>query len=376
MKKSVILLMLALIICSSVFAECNLDTNRWKHMVSTKDYGLYCDIASIIVNDDKTDFKVWECEYYPGNYSKCPLKVCNDKGLQTSEHYHYFLVDYNYKNRTVTSQSFSLRDSNGNILVAHDIPSHLQKTKNVIPNTTIEALMLKIKEYIDNQASSLSARKEGALTSIVINNVSKEEVQKQIYQIFKQRIDSPAPVNISPAILEDNAKISFKLIIKNEGYSLEDVISIFSTQQGKDVLLKGETISTKHYADGKVSGPVRTTFYNLIIETILLNTKAYFNGRYIFGFGHKEHPEGHIITEIVPGSPFDKKGIKVGDIIISINGNELKNYSSSGLTYNKILDGFSSNERIFVIKHNGETKQYTIKPKYISAEEIKKKAKS
>ena len=89
--------MLILTICSSAFAECKLDMNRWKHMVTNDNCACYFDTVSLDVNNDNSSFDVWECMYFPGNYSKCTHPICIEKGWQSIEHYHYLLSEYNYK---------------------------------------------------------------------------------------------------------------------------------------------------------------------------------------------------------------------------------------------------------------------------------------
>ncbi len=110
------------------------------------------------------------------------------------------------------------------------------------------------------------------------------------------------------------------------------------------------------------------------VYRVALRIKALSTGHYFFGFTRKDHPEWLLITEIEPESPFEKKGIKVGDILISINGYQAKVYETELYT-KKILDPFSPDAKDFVIKHNGESKKYTIKPKFVSPEELQKKLK-
>ena len=370
MKKVFVLLMFILSICSSAFAECNLDMNRWKPLVTNNNYSLFFDTASIDVNDADTSFNVWECEYFSGNNTKCNFALCKERGLQSSEHYHYILTEYNYKHRTIKSKSATLRDSNGKILLTHDYPLHLQKTHSIVPDTAVETIMLKIKDYIDNSTSIKSEFKEEPLFPVVINNAKIGDVQNHIYQVMKTGLSYSEAV-----ISEDNEKISLKFISKENGKVSELSLSFSANQQGKDVLLNGGAFTTTHFPDGKVIGPTRMLDWDKKLYRMALNIKAFSTGRYSFGFTHKEdHPEGQLITKVEPGSPFEKKGIKVGDILISINGYKVKFYDDELYT-KKILNPFSPDARDFVIKHNGEIKQYTIKPKFVSPEELQKKYK-
>ena len=365
MKKVFVLLMFILSICSSAFAECNLDMNRWKPLVTNNNYSLFFDTASIDVNDADTSFNVWECEYFSGNNTKCNFALCKERGLQSSEHYHYMLIEYNYKHRTIKSKSATLRDSNGKILLTHDYPLHLQKTHSIVPDTAVETIMLKIKDYIDNQTSSKSGVKE-PLFPIVINNAKREDVLNHIRQVMKSGLAYDGTIS------EDNEKISLIFSSKESGNISELSLSFSANQQGKDVLLNGGAFTSTRFSDGKVKGPTRMLDWDKKLYKMALNIKALSTGRYSFGYGHKDHPEGQLITKVEPGSPFEKKGIKVGDILISVNGYQIKDHDYDDLFIKKILDFYSPEAKNFVIKHNGETKQYTIKPKFVSPEELQK----
>lgn len=374
MKKLLVLIMLTISICSSAFAECNLDMNRWKPTGSSNNCIFYYDTVSLDISDDKSSFDVWECEYYPGTHSKCTWDTCKEKGIQSSEHYHYFLFGYNLKYRTVTTKSILLRDSKGTILMTYDYPLHLQKTQNVIPDTSLEGLMIKVKDYIDNPTTSALKVQAEPLFPIVINNVKREDVQKEIYQEFKKILTKYPEDNT--AISEDNKKIIFKSFIKQNGISNEEYFTIFTAQQGKNVIVKGESTATLHYPDGKIVGPTRNLKGEAFLLLLTYRIKKIMNGYYSSGYRCDKNTEGyHVITKVTPGYPFEKKGIKVGDILISINGNQLKGLSEMELYVSKIFDPFSPDERSFEIEHNGETKQYTIKPKFVTPEELKKKTK-
>lgn len=369
MKRILVLLMLTMMICSSAFAECKLDMNRWKHLATTDNCACYFDTVSLDVNNDNSSFEVWECMYYPGNYSKCTHPLCLEKGLQSIEHYHYLLSEYNYKHRTCTSKRLMVRDGSGNGLYSYDWPSHLQKAEKLVPDSYVEYFMVKIKEYIDNPTASDLGAKEEPLFPVVINNAKKGDVQKHIYQTMKTGLSYP-----DTAISEDSEKVSLIFGSKKSGKVSEFCISFSAKQQGKDVLLNGGAFTTTRFPDGKVIGPTKELDWDKKLYKMALNIKALSTGRYSFGLVRKDHPEGDLIAEITPGSPFERKGIKVGDILISINGYQVKDYRSEIYT-KKILDPFSPDARDFVIKHNGETKQYTIKPKFISPEELQKRDK-
>ena len=368
--------MLILTICSSAFAECKLDMNRWKHMVTNNNCACYFDTVSLDVNNDNSSFEVWECMYFPGNYSKCTNRTCIEKGWTSIEHYHYVLSEYNYKHRTNTTKRLIVRDSNENDLLSYEWPLHLQKAEKLVPNSYVEFFMVKIKEYIDNTTGTKTGIKEEPVFPIVINNTKKDEVKRQLYQAFRELIATPDFSNLNPTISEDNEKISIKSFWKNKGISFEECGNVFVIQNGKDVIVNGESTVTSHYPDGKTVGPTRNAKADIGLGIIVNNVKKNINGYYRFGYSYNNKERYYVITKVVPGYPFEKKGIKAGDILISINGNQLKGLSKMELYTKKILDPFSPEEKNFEIKHNGETKQYTIKPRFVSPEELKKETKS
>ncbi len=177
---------------------------------------------------------------------------------------------------------------------------------------------------------------------------------------------------MNPTVSEDNNKISWLWITKKDGKTNEYCFNFNSTQQGKDVLVKGDVVSTVRGNDGKVikSDQINVKEFNLVLHRVISNVKKCFNGWYRFGYDSTKNSEGLIITKVAPGFPFEKRGIKEGDIIVSINGTQLP--CDPGL-FEKILDPFSADAKDFVIKRNGETNKYTIKPKYESPEEAKKR---
>lgn len=381
MKKVLFFLMLLLTVCCSAFAECNLDMNRWKHLGSTDNYGTYFDTASLDVNEANSSFEVWECKYYPGNYSNCNSPVCEEKNIHKSEHYHYDLVEYNYKHRTCVFKSSLKRSNNGSTIDSYDVPSYLQKKHKLPPDSNGEFIMMKIKNYIDNPNPSKPEKKEEEpLPSIVINNVKKDEVQKLFQQRFKKMVESPDSKSLNPAIYEDNERITLKINsdadkLEKDGAAIERLFNIFTIQQGRDTLVKGEVANQLRFPDGMVVGPVRTTEIDDEIFTSLIEVKKRFNGWYRFGFIKEKTSDGYEITYVDPGFPFAKKGILAGDVIISINGKQLKDYSVMNIKTEKIIDPFSPDALDFLIKRKGKTKRYTIKPMFIPPEEIQKDSK-
>ena len=84
--------------------------------------------------------------------------------------------------------------------------------------------------------------------------------------------------------------------------------------------------------------------------------------RHLFGFSYSaQKTDKAEVSSVSEDSPFEKAGIKQGDIITAVNGEKVSNGAELAQTidkYNK--DG---NEISFEIERNGSTKNYQIRPK-------------
>jgi S1-C subfamily serine protease len=121
--------------------------------------------------------------------------------------------------------------------------------------------------------------------------------------------------------------------------------------------------------NGTLMSAVTPKDANIIFPMFLNAIKAYFNGHYWFGYDMSKKAEGgYMIDEIYPGMPFDKAGIKIGDIILTINGQEVKNVVEKKIKAVRFTDIFSPDPVNFVIKQNGVEKHYTIVPAFKEAD--------
>ena len=81
---------------------------------------------------------------------------------------------------------------------------------------------------------------------------------------------------------------------------------------------------------------------------------------YVFGFSYESQADKQAkISAVTEGNAFDKQGIKEGDIIRSVNGEQIENTGELSNVMNEVKDG---KDVVFSIEHNGETKDYTITP--------------
>ena len=80
-----------------------------------------------------------------------------------------------------------------------------------------------------------------------------------------------------------------------------------------------------------------------------------FSGHFIFA-----SPTGQIVKEILPGSNYEKFGIKTGDKIISYDGKDVNSVNDSMQMYNKLKIG---SVKAVVIERDGKTQTLTYQKK-------------
>ena len=104
MKKTAVITLLLLFLCTTCFAECNLDVNRWERVSSKGEVVMFFDKESIIYYPTSNERLVWTCYYFPNGAG-------NDKG----EHYVYTSVLFNYNNREYLVKTTIRRDANDKV---------------------------------------------------------------------------------------------------------------------------------------------------------------------------------------------------------------------------------------------------------------------
>ena len=100
--------MICMFISSVVFAECNLDTTRWKWVGSDDKIGVFYDSKTLNFINNFT-VECWVCYYCPNN-----CKIYN------GEHYHYILNRINYNDNTIGLKDFIIRRQSGTIIDSFD----------------------------------------------------------------------------------------------------------------------------------------------------------------------------------------------------------------------------------------------------------------
>ena len=127
MKKVLILVMLLLAICSSAFATCNIDLDRWKLIVPTERTLIYFD-RQTAKKSGPTSFSTWLCYYYAGVKSDCCNSICIEKGYNKKEHYHYLSVGYDYEASTISLKELLKKDDQGNVFHSYRYPDPDKET--------------------------------------------------------------------------------------------------------------------------------------------------------------------------------------------------------------------------------------------------------
>lgn len=136
MKKIIILFTLVFtLMCSTVaFAECNLDTTRWKWVASDNESSFYYDSKTLhVLNNHIVEF--WLCIYHPF-------------GCDTfkSEHYHNRLVCFDYNRNLMGEKVFITRDSKGYILSDSSFKDYFYHI--IVPDSFVETLFLTIRQDV------------------------------------------------------------------------------------------------------------------------------------------------------------------------------------------------------------------------------------
>jgi len=212
-----------------------------------------------------------------------------------------------------------------------------------------------------------------AASYIVINDVETKDVKNYILEkialggsncIVEQASDN----NIVLLMTRTEKTGLFRQYI----WSLENRLGFTLVQKDNDVILSVSETCTSHGPDGETAvAPVGSANTEL---PILQDIKGYFNGTYLFGFtcSTKKENGGFPITEIVPFGAFEKAGIKVGDMVIAVNGVKLKRDKQSNTINGLFFDKTRQTTQTFLIKRGDVEKTYTLTSEYISPQFKKK----
>jgi len=152
MRKTLLLLMVIMSICTSVFAEYKLDTNRWElYNVFNDEFFEFFDTQSIRIKSP-SEFSAWTCKQFFDNGIECGFTVCKRKGIDKKRHFHFEYSDYNFDTYTSTTRSLVIRNSEGKTIDSTVFPNPTPSP--VMPESVGETTMLQIKKYIDEHSNN------------------------------------------------------------------------------------------------------------------------------------------------------------------------------------------------------------------------------
>lgn len=126
--------MICMLISSVVFAECNLDTTRWRWVGSDSSTGLFYDRKTFkFLNNGLVE--LWTCQYHPNS--------CDEF---SGEHYHYILARLNFNDNLIGGRVYLVRDLYGKII---DNQSYYDFSYSpVLPNSVGEALFFAVRQDV------------------------------------------------------------------------------------------------------------------------------------------------------------------------------------------------------------------------------------
>ncbi len=78
-------------------------------------------------------------------------------------------------------------------------------------------------------------------------------------------------------------------------------------------------------------------------------------------------PRGFVVGEIVSGAPADKAGLKEGDVVVKLNGNQIRDFNDFRITIANTQPGSEVELEIF---RDGESKQFNVVLGELDAEEL------
>ena len=205
-----------------------------------------------------------------------------------------------------------------------------------------------------------------AASNIVITDAETKDVKNYIIEKIA--------LSGSNVIVEQSSENNLVLLTtrtENAGlfgqytWSYENRLGFTFVQKDKDAILSFSERCTEHAPNGAVTiVPVGSANTEI---PILQDIKGYFNVMYLFGFNYsvKKENNGFPITEITPFGVFEKAGIKVGDVIVAVNGVKLKKDRKTGAIDGLFFDKTRQTTQNLLIKRGEVEKAYIVTSEYI-----------
>jgi len=170
-----------------------------------------------------------------------------------------------------------------------------------------------------------------ALSSIVVENATPAEVRSFLIENMSRLGKNASIENLT------DSSITFIMIdptVRQSGWTVtqdSELKETFTfTPSGSGTLLTFNAIGSSRTVDGQI---IRAPLPPSQIDTLMLEgVKLHFDGGYLHGFllSPQKQGDGYPIIQILPYSPAEKAGLKIGDVITKVNGVKLEYVASKG----------------------------------------------
>lgn len=206
-----------------------------------------------------------------------------------------------------------------------------------------------------------------AVSNIEINNVTKKEVLDYI-MLYVSR----SGINYSIENVNDYGITLVGNQARNNIFGMQvatqqSKINVSLVENNNNVIVTYNEVAYLYYNNGRQEvHPVN----DIPVERgVLIALKQHFNDYYLFGYTPSDDTEdgGIVIAEVDPDSPFGERGIKAGDIIISVNGEKIRKHKKE-LLWGAFHEKFQPTTCKFLIRRDGIDKIYTITSRLYKSE--------
>ena len=202
-----------------------------------------------------------------------------------------------------------------------------------------------------------------AASNVIIQNTNSEQVlQYIINKAVSQGYGNYAIESATSNSITLTASSDLENILGIKVGVQQDKIIFTAVQNGNNTLLSANIVIYQYDNNGyQTVHPVNDNEDEI---TLLNNIKAYFNNYYFFGYitGSEVEQGGFKITSLTDNGVFKEAGVKVGDIILRVNGEKVKKHKRAFLL-NNFPNMFSPKPATFVIKTGKIEKEIVITPK-------------
>lgn len=202
-----------------------------------------------------------------------------------------------------------------------------------------------------------------AASSVIIQNTNSEQVlQYIINKAASQGYGNYAIENITSNSVTLTASSDLRDIWGIKVGIQQDKINFIIVQSANNTLLSTNIVIYQYYDNASpIVQPINDTEKEITLLNII---KAYFNNYYSFGYTTESEIEqgGFKITSLSNNGAFKEAGVKVGDIVLRVNGEKVKKHKEAFLL-NNFPNMFSPQAATFVIKTDKLEKEFVITPK-------------